>query len=65
MTSAVVWLILAVVGLAYEFFALKDQDDAHMPLTYHLRKLGHRTWVRVGMIAFWLWLPLHLLGILP
>jgi hypothetical protein len=65
MSSVYVWLSLALVGLGYEFFTLRSHDDLHNPLTWHLRRLFQRSWIRVLGIGFWIWLPLHLAGVVP
>lgn len=65
MNSAVIWGLLAAAGLGYEAYTLAHREDRHQPLTYHLRIAASRSWVKVGMVAFWIWLPLHLLGVVP
>lgn len=65
MLSTFVWLALAVAGLAYEFYALKDSDDLHQPLTFHLRRLVRRPWFAVLFVGFLIWLPLHVWEVVP
>jgi hypothetical protein len=63
--SALIWLALfAAVGL-YELHTLRSRDDLHHPLTWHLRRLLRRPWFVILAIGFWVWLPLHLIGVVP
>jgi hypothetical protein len=65
MTSTYIWVVLFLSGLGYEAFSLVRSEDRHLPLTYHLRRLLRRSWVRVLAIGFWIWLPLHLAEVVP
>ena len=60
-----IWLVLFLTGFGYEMFTLRNREDRHYPLTYHLRRILARSWVKVIGIAFWVWLPLHLWGVVP
>ena len=61
--NIIIWAIIVVQFIAYEFFALLNSTDTHEPFTFYVRKIvGHWTspvWFLA--LGFIVWMAVHFL----